>query len=385
VVTSDDMARMPAPVRQALWSYVECGGTLLVMGRFEMPASSNRVHCEAPRGIEASYVGFGLCLVSGQPSPEKLDKSEIQFLKAAWDSTLAPWLRERSRTDANNAFPVVKDVTLPIRTLFSLLLGLAILIGPVNLIVLHRLKRQIWMLWTIPAISVAATLSVVIYAYLSEGVTPTLRLESFTILDQVARRATTLGRAAYYCPMTPRDGLHFSHDTEVSPVGVAQHGAGGSARTMDWTRDQHLDSGWVSARVPAHFVLRKSEPRRERLEVTRAPDGAVVVVNGLGADIAELRLLAPDGYVHGHRQIKAGTLVGLERESSTEPPRPHGRALRQVYEGDWTGRNPNFPLRPNTYIALLEASPFLEKGLNRRAHETTRSLVFGILDEKALQ
>jgi len=177
----------------------------------------------------------------------------------------------------------------------------------------------------------------------------------------------------------------------VSPVGVAQHGAGGSARTMDWTRDQHLDSGWVSARVPAHFVLRKSEPRRERLEVTRAPDGAVVVVNGLGADIAELRLLAPDGHIHRGRQITAGTLVGLERQSSGEPPKPHGWALRHVYEGDWArqapapGKDLDFPLRPNTYIALLEASPFLEKGLNRRAHETPRSLVFGILDEKALQ
>ena len=59
-------------------------------------------------------------------------------------------------------------------------------------------------------------------------------------------------------------------------------GGGGSARTLDWTGGQHLTSGWVSARVPAHFMLRKSEPRRERVEVSRNDEGELVAVNGLG-------------------------------------------------------------------------------------------------------
>ena len=49
-------------------------------------------------------------------------------------------------------------------------------IGPVNLIYLNRIKRRTWMLWTIPAISVATTLLVFAYSLLREGITPDARL-----------------------------------------------------------------------------------------------------------------------------------------------------------------------------------------------------------------
>ena len=146
-----------------------------------------------------------------------------------------------------------------------------------------------WLWWNVPAVSLATCLAVFAYSLFSEGISGRGRTALITLLDENTHRATTLGYASYYCPLTPSDGLHFSYDTEVVQLHSSEAGgprfSGGRPKTMDWTNDQHLDSGWVVARVPACFAVRKSETRRERLAVHKAADGTVKVVNGLGVEI----------------------------------------------------------------------------------------------------
>ena len=91
----------------------------------------------------------------------------------------------------------------------------------------------------------------------------------------------------------PRGGLRFGPDTEVAFQNGDDYSGYGprrssSALTIDWTHEQNLSSGWLSPRVPAHFVVRKGEQRRERVTFTRGADGRVEAVNGLGADLTEL-------------------------------------------------------------------------------------------------
>src|SRR5204862_7230127 len=100
-----------------------------------------------------------------------------------------------------------------------------------------------------------------------EGITPDVRIESLTVLDQVNRRASTVGTTAFYCPLTPSQGLFFEADTEATPLIELFDYRSSSDRQMDWTRSQHLERGWITARVPAHFRLRKSELRRERIQI----------------------------------------------------------------------------------------------------------------------
>src|SRR5262245_65048865 len=99
---------------------------------------------------------------------------------------------------------------------------------------------------------------------LAEGWQASVRAEAMTILDENARRATTVGLTAFYSPLTPSDGLRLSYDTEITPqlpgrggyYAFARSGVtGGAARTINWTEDQHLDVGWVRAGVPAHFIV----------------------------------------------------------------------------------------------------------------------------------
>src|SRR5439155_14148300 len=106
-------------------------------------------------------------------------------------------------------------------------------------------------------------LMVFAHSMIHEGVTPDARIEGVTLLDQHGRRASSIGASAFYCPLTPNQGLQFSFDTEVTPLVETDYRAG-TKREVDWTQSQHLRRGWVTARVPAHFHLRKSETRRER-------------------------------------------------------------------------------------------------------------------------
>ena len=163
----------------------------------------------------------------------------------------------------------VSEVSVPVRGLLVLVICFAIGIGPVNVWLLSRRQKRMWLWWNVPAVSLATCLTVFGYSLISEGISGRGRTALITLLDENTHRATTMGYVSYYCPMTPSDGLHFSYDTEVvqlhSSAAVGIRHRGGRAKTIDWTNDQHLDSGWVVARVPACFAIRKSETRRERL------------------------------------------------------------------------------------------------------------------------
>src|SRR5205823_12860439 len=114
-------------------------------------------------------------------------------------------------------------------------------IGPVNISLLSRWKRRIWLLWTVPLLSGFTVLAVFGYMLLSEGWSRHLRIETITVLDESTLRAATVGWTAFYSPVTPGDGLHFSYDTEVTLQGDAGemediyygrgHRGGSSSRT----------------------------------------------------------------------------------------------------------------------------------------------------------
>ena len=205
---------------------------------------------------------------------------------------------------------MVEKLGIPARGMLAVLILFALFIGPVNFFVLNRMKRTIWILWTVPVLSVLTAAAVFAYATVAEGWSGRARTATLTILDQVNHRASTIGTAAFYSPLTPSGGLRFSAETEVTPqIGLTNwyyYNQGRHARSVDWTSDQHLDSGWITARVPAHFQVRKSESRRERLTVTKEANGRLRVVNGLGAAIESLWIADGDGGVWKGVNLAAG-------------------------------------------------------------------------------
>ena len=264
------------------------------------------------------------------------------------------------------------------------MLAFIVVIGPVNMLYLNRIKRRTWMLWTIPAISFATTLLVFAYSLLREGITPDTRITGLTVLDQASHHAATIGGTAFYCPLTPSGGLHFEFGTEATPLVRVGYGSG-TSREVDWTQAQHFQRGWVSARVPAHFHLRKirdaprTHPggqRKWKIANRQRPGRADQVALDRRCEHELLR----GGQCS--RRPKSG-IDSLKNRRPLEKCGASGLLRDLGFAGAILNRRAENYLQPNTYIAVLDGNPFIENALGAASSpKRTRSacVVFGILE-----
>jgi hypothetical protein len=402
-LTAGELREAPDAVRSSLWRFAECGGSLLIIGAWEIPpqwrsrrARSLEVTVEGGGGVttktvpptvsdlaQTYYAGFGQVTMIAAADVKNLLPAQWRVIKQSWKNSRLAEEHYGDIVDINNAFPVVERIGIPVRGLFVLMLAFVVVIGPINLIWLARRRKKIWMLWTVPIIALVACLAVTGFALLGEGVDATSRTESFTILDESSHRATTVGWTAFYAPIAPREGLHFGYDTELAPVTPDhwRYSGGWAERTIDFSNDQHLDSGWVTARVPAYFKFRKSETRRERVTIRRS-GVSISVVNGLGADINELWLADLDGKVYSAKEIRAGAEAKLSLKNFGIVQKRAG--LRGLFTGEWLAemkaaeRDPQLYLGPGCYLAALDVSPFVEEGLKGVETRKAHTLVYGV-------
>ncbi len=387
VLTADEMRALPEPAASALIRYVECGGALLVIGSWQVPQSF-QIEKQKDGALLTSHAGFGVCMVSETGALEGLTKSNWESIMSAWKQSVSPWFPPANMMvevgSANRAFPVMESVNIPVRGLLLIMLLFVIVIGPVNLLVLSKKKKRMWLLWTVPLISLLTCLAVSAYTVFSEGWSGRARYLSYTILDETTHRASTIGLNAFYAPLTPGDGLRYGTETEITaqgnPYGYSYDSL--PTRTADWTEDQHLETGWVTARTPAHFMIRRSETRRERLTVTRSSDGSLSVVNGLGVPIKSLWLADEKGVVYTGSNIAAGASAIVDMTQDHIVTGKPG-ALRRAFEGDWISLARRAPsssdlVLPGTYVADLDGCPFLEEGLKGVRQKRCEARVYGI-------
>jgi hypothetical protein len=434
VISGPELDAAPEAVRIALGRYVERGGALLVAGNWQAPPqwqtrqgfitndefnsgggdkadAGNATAAASPPSVAAEpkpsslsaetsllslpaqakaatdlrvyFIGFGTVTVTGSVDPSQITVKQWAWMDNNVPESSVPVEDYYSITHLNQMFQVVEQFGVPVRGLFLLMLLFVIVIGPVNLFWLARRKRKIWLLWTVPAVSLMTCLMVAGFALFGEGWNATARTEALTILDETAHRATTIGWTGFYSPVTPSEGLHFSPDTELIPQIPEKYSNRRSAeRTIDWTNDQHLSAGWVTARIPAFFKLRKSETRRERLTISPRDAGAATLVNGLGAEITQVWWADADGKIHSATNIPAGAQATLQ---ATELKALAGASrLREAFSEDWLEQFKLFTEKPqevlmaNSYLAVLESSPFVEEGLKGVKTRKARNLVYGL-------
>ncbi|MFN0110461.1 MAG: hypothetical protein ACKVZH_16520 [Blastocatellia bacterium] len=420
MLQADELNAAPETVRLALLRYVERGGTLIVAGNWQPPAQwqawrggikdeevkddeSNPTALPAPSATPAPpasqtqphkpqadllnyHVGFGLVIITGSTNPNDVAVNQWKRIRLELSNHSLADEEFDSLAEVNQAFKIIEQFGVPIRGLFLLMLVFVLVIGPVNLIWLAKKKRKIWMLWTVPAISLLTCLMVAGFSLFGEGWNSTAKTEALTILDETNHRATTIGWTGFYSPITPSEGLRFGFDTELAPQlpRYWDYRSRMPERTIDWTNDQHLDAGWVAARIPAFFKLRKNEARRERLNIRQSGEEASLV-NGLGAEITQVWWADAAGKIHSAQNIAPGSQAKLqptELKASATTSR-----LREIYSGDWLKEfqsltnKPQEALMPNCYLAVLNGSPFVEEGLSGVKNRAARNLVYGISDQ----
>src|SRR5215510_13188762 len=235
MITAEELSGAPDAVRSALWRFAECGGSLLIIGGWEIPAQwrARRVnivesaseadpfrnYTMAPSSKAQSYnVGLGWVTVIDAAGVKNVLPSQWRAIKNSWTGSRPEGKNYSDIIEINKGFPVVERIGIPVRGLFVLMLMFVVVIGPINLIWLARKRKKIWMLWTVPAIALVTCLAVTGFALFGEGVGATSRAEALTILDESSHRASTIGWIAFYAPITPSKGLRFSYDTELTPV-----------------------------------------------------------------------------------------------------------------------------------------------------------------------
>lgn len=374
IVTEKDVRMMPPGVKSALRRYVYAGGVVAVEGVKQLPGFL------LPNGGEAAesvQLGFGKAQVFSTNLYSNSDSKVIGEM-----STPRVWQNDIDAEDANKALPVEENIQVPVKGVLALMVGFAVVVGPLNLWWLGRKNKRIWLLWNIPLISILTSGVVFGYSLISEGISGRVRSSFVTVLDENSHLATTIGWQGYYCPLTPSDGLHYETDTELNPLVASSYRASGSARAVDWTNDQHLKSGWVSARVPAHFRVRRSETRRERVTLNWNDPQGPSAVNGLGVKITDLYVQDREGLTWKASNIKAGEKAALKRWSGRTPRRKYD--YRELFCTSWANAvksvqsRPMNYLQPNTYIAQVEGSPFVSPGLENFKTHKAECVVIGI-------
>jgi hypothetical protein len=368
VLTRKDWAELPADVQTAILRWVRVGGVLTFMPSPSAPIDTK------PGKLQDTFIGFGHVFESTVPF-ERLGSSRLKLLRA-WRGSQVTFRDEYGY--ASRLPPAVEQRPVPTRSLLALLIVFAIALGPVTLIVLAKKERRIWIFWIVPIAGVLCAVAVVATTLMSEGVQRAVRTSSITILDQRTGDAATLAATTMYATFAPNGEVRFDGDTEVRPLGNAE---GGEVNVSDGQRF----TGLVDSRVSTFLFLRRSEPRRERLLVRKTASG-LVAVNGLGSAIDELLVETADGTIHRARHIPAGAQQALEQlPERSVAAAPESIAAIVTSPLTWPDavqhyrEQPRDLLRPGTFVATLQSSPFVEQPLEHARTIARPGVVVGLL------
>ena len=372
IAAREDLQAMSEPVRSAIFRWVECGGTLTVIGDAALP--------ESWEGNGTSFSpGFGY-VMRVQGSMESMEPGVIRaLLSRHWKRSFEIFSGQPVVSDANDLLQLVDEKNLPVRALFFLMLLFAFIIGPLNLYLLHKWNRRIWLLWTVPLISAVTCLLVFVFSLFSEGIRATECGRSFTFLDEGSKRAVSFGYTGVYSPLTPSGGLRFGMDTAALPLFGTRVG---NLKDVRCGGDQHFSRGWIAARVPAIFKLWRNSSSQVRLKIEKMGANDMTVINGFGEDIQAVIAAGPDGKLYRGGAMDAGARVTLTHDASLQLKGGVGTWKRARFhpigllQTDWINKAPEV-LNPNEYLLVLKGDPFLDRPLPRARTKHRRAVVHG--------
>lgn len=339
--------------QRALTDYARSGGHLLLLGgRAEMVLGAS-----ATPGLSRNSLRLGFGQVS-------FPRTRAHLLDRSFRLTPPGVGFRHGRMRSRLEVPGLTEV--PVGTFTVLVIIFALLVGPVNLYVLGRKKRQPLALFTIPVISVAAALALVLWALADEGLQTKVTARSFTVLDQVRNEASIWSRNGYFSNLPPSRGLRFSPRTQAFFTSAAGTGRG----ITEHGEELVLTGAWLPAREASEIFLIRHEKRRERLLVREEADG-MRVENALGVRVERVLIRRRDGRFLGAEGIDAGaSVLAAPGDDTLLDPRDEQESALLASFSAWAPATsplelcPTGRLEPGHYLALCRsAPPFVETGL----------------------
>lgn len=321
---------------------------------------------------------------------------------------------------------LVPGVGLAPVTEFEILITLfVLLIGPLNYWLLKRYRRLQLLVLTVPVAALFTTVSLFGYAILSDGFSSTVRIRSYTSIDQRTGEAGCWARMSYYSGFAPGKGLVMPADAVMFPVLPTWANENwGINRALVWNGEKaELTRGWLNSRTPTQYLFQRAGKTSRRIDITTGLN-KMQVTNRLGSHIKSLLVLDAKGtFFAGEnvdeearatlqpvsRQEAVNRIVPLVRDNEPDVPIALAggerdyvgvriRGLRRGYGGirppggeqlnenqanraitDLAGLNgrPPLDLPVRSYVAVTEHGPEVETGIPSAKEAASFHVVVG--------
>ncbi|MCR9248249.1 MAG: hypothetical protein NXI31_24740 [bacterium] len=283
-------SRIDRDLQEALRRFVHAGGRLLVLSPDRLPPGALRERLEAFSAGETVRHGFGTFTVSAQ---HRLESPRLaSFLEE--HSPSGTVLPAPPGVFAEQQIPGLERA--PVLAFLLVILLFAILIGPVNLLMLRKAKRPMLALVTVPAIGLGTTLLMFGYAIVHDGFGVRGVERSWTVLDQVRREAATIATRTLFAGLGPGDFTLGEDSLLLAPAAFDLPDRRSRHR---WSYDGstgHVRGGVLPARTPTPLASARQGVCRDRLRVQVRADGDLDLLTDGGVEpVGDVLLRDRDG------------------------------------------------------------------------------------------
>lgn len=341
-------------------------------------------------------VGLGRVAALRTNEPLAPDTADFPLLLNALGPETWQWYRRHGfsfRRDNgdywNLAVPGVGAA--PVKSYLVLIALFAIVIGPVNYVLLQRRRRLYLLLVTVPGGAALVTLALLNYALISDGLGVRARVRSYTEIDQRRGQAVAWARQSYYAGLAPSQGLEYPPDAACYPIEhLPAPRRSARERRLIWDDEQRLVSGYLSSRSTAQLAVVRSRATVQGLQLDEptSPAGPPRVTNQLGVVIDQLLLRDTQGRYYAARDIQPGQTF----QPGPAAPEAVARDLRAAslklrpsyppgYDARYNDRRYGYQRRSYYWSAMDQNLPFprldeslLEQALNLAVHNDLAKL-----------
>lgn len=373
VVVIDGRARLGAEVQDALRRYVHIGGRLVVSTPDLLPAGPLRDLASGRLGVEDHGMGqvASIGALGGDTTRMRLQLSKMRRLgDGVWP---APY----------DLFPEQDIAGLgkaPVTAFLLVILLFAILVGPVNFLVLKKRKQPLLALVTVPVLGFGTTFVILAYGIFHDGFGVRGVVQSWTVLDQVDHEGASISARTLFAGMAPAE---LQSDAQA----LVLSGRAG-LNNDDWPDRWHwdgdrgvLDGGVLPSRTVTPLVSAQQGPVRERLTVRRSGDTLEALADGGLRPIGNMVLRDLEGGYWAGRDGRLTRTDAIDGEAKFAAMLRESRSV-WIDVGDTTARA-NLPAvlpkwgAPGTYATKVQTAPWIDEHGMTIEYDGQHHWVFG--------
>lgn len=372
-------AGMAADVQEALRQYAYAGGTVIIASPDSLPSGPLR---DLGRKAGNERLAHGLGSVLALP-PLGLEPSTLSARLAQLPAlTGAMWPSNKEM------YPIQAIVGLgraPVTVFVMVILLFAILVGPVNFMILKRRRKPLLALLIVPLAGFGTTAVILTYGIFHDGFGVRGAITTCTVLDQSEHTAVSVHARTLFAGIAPSEMTMEPGSLLLSyRAGRNEHGRRHDEWPDRWSfecESQRLDGGILPSRTVTPLLTVQQGAVRERLTLRKSGDALEVLADGNFSPVGQVLVCDLDG------QHWAGSDGRLRRVSQMEWAREflklRNRARRvQVDAGAYTSKA-MLPMaipdgsKPGTFICQVSKAPWLDDHGVAVDYDYEQHFVFG--------